>query len=256
MLKVVNAFIKEHRKELDLKGTSKMTYLQKIKYLEGKVKGTKYEREIGKLTKPRVDEGIKKVLMRPTKNAPEGRGQNVREKKDKDKIKKERGEKAIKDLRKRVKERIPAKRLADGSIVADNDRIAFNQARAGLAAMVSARTPAQRLADGSIVPKKPAPQQKGDGRSRAGLAKRNEKNLTEAQKDKIKSKIETSEKTDEKLSKLKKGDKVRFRYYGKVYDGVVDITPKIKVAGRLKNVEIRADGMKTPTKLIPGKHIL
>ncbi len=83
MLKIVNAFIKAHRQELGLKGYSKMSYLEKLNYLEGKVKGTKYEREIGKLTKPRVDEGIKKVLMRPTKKAPEGRGQNVRVKKEK-----------------------------------------------------------------------------------------------------------------------------------------------------------------------------
>jgi len=110
MLKIVNAFIKEHRTELGLKGYSKMTYLEKLKYLEGKVKGTKYEREIGKLTKPRVDEGIKKVLMRPTKKAPEGRGQNVRVKRDKQKVKKQKFEKAVKDLRKRVPER-PAGRV-------------------------------------------------------------------------------------------------------------------------------------------------
>ena len=77
MLKIVNAFIKDHRKELGLKGYSKMSYLEKLKYLEGKVKGTKYEREIGKLTKPRVDEGIKKVLDKS------GRGKNVRVKKEK-----------------------------------------------------------------------------------------------------------------------------------------------------------------------------
>ena len=105
MLKILNAFIKEHRKELGLKGYSKMSYLEKLKYVEGKVKGTKYEREIGKLTKPRVDEGIKKVLMRPTKKAPEGRGQNVRVKRDKEKEKKQKFEKAVKDLRKRVPER-------------------------------------------------------------------------------------------------------------------------------------------------------
>ena len=79
MLKIVNAFIKDHRKELGLKGYSKMSYLEKLKYLEGKVKGTKYEREIGKLTKPRVDEGIKKVLDKS------GRGKNVRVKKNKEK---------------------------------------------------------------------------------------------------------------------------------------------------------------------------
>ena len=77
MLKIVNAFIKDHRQELGLKGYSKMSYLEKLKYLEGKVKGTKYEREIGKLTKPRVDEGIKKVLDKS------GRGKNVRVKKEK-----------------------------------------------------------------------------------------------------------------------------------------------------------------------------
>jgi hypothetical protein len=77
MLKILNAFIKEHRKELGLKGYSKMKYLEKLKYVEGKVKGTKYEREIGKLTKPRVDEGIKKVLERS------GRGKNVRVKREK-----------------------------------------------------------------------------------------------------------------------------------------------------------------------------
>jgi len=96
MLKIVNAFIKEHRQELGLKGYSKMKYLEKLKYLEGKVKGTKYEREIGKLTKPRVDEGIKKVLEKS------GRGKNVRVKRDKERIKKEKFEKAVKDLRRRV----------------------------------------------------------------------------------------------------------------------------------------------------------
>ena len=96
MLKILNAFIKEHRTELGLKGYSKMSYLEKLKYIEGKVKGTKYEREIGKLTKPRVDEGIKKVLEKS------GRGQNVKVKTDKVKVRREKFEKAVKDLRKRV----------------------------------------------------------------------------------------------------------------------------------------------------------
>ena len=96
MLKILNAFIKEHRTELGLKGYSKMSYLDKLKYIEGKVKGTKYEREIGKLTKPRVDEGIKKVLEKS------GRGQNVKVKTDKVKVRREKFEKAVKDLRKRV----------------------------------------------------------------------------------------------------------------------------------------------------------
>ena len=38
MLKIVNAFLKDHRKELGLKGYSKMSYLQKLKYLEEKTK--------------------------------------------------------------------------------------------------------------------------------------------------------------------------------------------------------------------------
>ncbi len=96
MLKIVNAFIKEHRTELGLKGYSKMSYLEKLKYLEGKVKGTKYEREIAKLTNPKVDEGIKKVLEKS------GRGQNVRVKKDKEKVRKEKVVKAAKDLSKKV----------------------------------------------------------------------------------------------------------------------------------------------------------
>ncbi len=62
MLKLVNSFLKDHRKELGLKGYSKMSYLQKLDYLKSKTKGTKYEKEIRKFTKPRVDEGIKKVL--------------------------------------------------------------------------------------------------------------------------------------------------------------------------------------------------
>jgi hypothetical protein len=76
-LKLVNAFLKQHRKELGLKGYSKMSYLEKLNYLKEKTKGTKYEREIGKFTKPRVDEGIKKVLEKS------GRGQNVRVKREK-----------------------------------------------------------------------------------------------------------------------------------------------------------------------------
>ena len=77
MLKIVNAFLKDHRKELGLKGYSKMSYLQKLKYLEEKTKGTKYQREISKLTKPKVDEGIKAILQKS------GRGKNVRVKKEK-----------------------------------------------------------------------------------------------------------------------------------------------------------------------------
>ena len=77
MLKLVNAFLKQHRKELGLKGYTKMTYLEKLDYLKSKTKGTKYEKEISKFTKPRVDEGIKKVLDKS------GRGKNVRVKKTK-----------------------------------------------------------------------------------------------------------------------------------------------------------------------------
>tara|TARA_R100000654_G_scaffold10274_2_gene22984 strand:+ start:4180 stop:4890 length:711 start_codon:yes stop_codon:yes gene_type:complete len=72
MLKLVNAFLKQHRKELGLKGYTKMTYLEKLEYLKSKTKGTKYERDIAKFTKPRVDKGIKKVLDKS------GRGKNVR----------------------------------------------------------------------------------------------------------------------------------------------------------------------------------
>ena len=61
MLKLVNAFLKTHRKELGLKGYTKMSYLEKLDYLKTKTKGTKYEKEIRKFTNPKVDEGIKQV---------------------------------------------------------------------------------------------------------------------------------------------------------------------------------------------------
>ena len=77
MLKVLNDFIKEHRKELGLKGYSKMKYLEKLNYVEGKVKGTKYEKEIKKLTEPKVDSGIKKILEKSGR----GKGIEVKQKK-------------------------------------------------------------------------------------------------------------------------------------------------------------------------------
>jgi hypothetical protein len=80
MLRLVNAFLKTHRKELGLKGYSKMKYLEKLDYLKSKTKGTKYEREIAKFTKPKVDEGIKKVLDKS------GRGKNVRVKREKKEV--------------------------------------------------------------------------------------------------------------------------------------------------------------------------
>jgi len=97
---------------------------------------------------------------------------------------------------------------------------------------------------------------KVDKRTRQGLQQKEGVDVKKDKDVKRLGKVQTSKDRDEKLSKLKKGDKVKFKYYGKVYDGVVAITPTTKTAGRFKNIEIRAEGLPTPTKLINGKNIL
>ena len=61
-------------------------------------------------------------------------------------------------------------------------------------------------------------------------------------------KVEKSRISETKISKLKVGDKVKFKYYGKEREGVVAKIPS-KRGGFQKDIEIKSDAFKTADKI-------
>jgi len=172
----------------------------------------------------------------------------------------------VKDA-KTIPQRIARKELISGGSAEARAGLAKAQARRDLISgvggggasfssdMVSAGVLPRNLRVGAVTRAREQ-KVKVDKRTRQGLQQKEGVDVKKDKDVKRLGKVQMSKERDDKLSKLNKGDKVKFKYYGKTLDGVVVRKPTIKTAGRLKNVEIRAEGLPTPTKLINGKNIL